>query len=886
CIGFFERGANAFADAFDQQTPEPVGDWLASADATIITQLLSCNNATNPDHYFKWQATREQAMQATDVAEVDGAPAYTGFTGVRGFEWTNDYYNHMNVYFSTNVVNVKVDGSYASMDVMWNWLRRPVAQGGGADALATFNHPGGNPHLSPFDGGAPTGDVLQAAKGGANWNDLAYVPDVDDKVAGIEVNGGDDIEWYIKALTRGWHLGPVAAEDEHQREWATSTDGKTLILTRGRSPQDYYFAFRNHRTVAIRHDLVNGAPGSQVQVPQIHYWADGTNVQSGTPLGSIIRAPGAHVLHVGFAGLPPGYKVALLSNRTNGQAAPEQLGVVDGTGAFSAMRGLTAPTSGEDWYFVAICPANEDNCGGNQNYSAVTAPIWFGPGSTQTAFDICVGDVCLSQLPVLGPLLLTALNEADNTLDTLAASCHANAGPLDPACAVPDTLAQVIQPGDSVPPVGGDSDKDGVADANDLCPGTGPNEPVDGSGCSHAQVGHDPATVLPAALADLLTSLTSLANPVAPGADGVWLRGDLHVHDDHSSDGSFARQTVGQGSPGTMSVGDQIAFAESQMLDFLPLNDHRTFDQHYDPQWKSSRLILITGEEANSRPHATVFGAVDMINQADNPSGVPEFRKLQQSIWDAHAQGAAWGTAHPDDGELENDGRTPNSFADATGPNLVEVWNRGTLISTKITYCENRWNAGYRFGIAGASDNHFKELWPVAGPGQPLTRVFARERTSAAIIEALRGGHTVISLNDRAPFVTLEGDFDNNPGYETVVGDEVRLAAGNSATLRVRVTNGVGTKVLVYRAPGKSAGAFKTFVPLLADQTFEFPVTADKDQDWYRVEVRGPGELDGADYGKTTDCGNNFPLGVTECRPQDSLDPDVPNQVRALTSPI
>ena len=52
----------------------------------------------------------------------------------------------------------------------------------------------------------------------------------------MEVNGGDDIEWYVKALTKGWHIGAVANEDEHQREWSTSADGKTLILTRGTTP--------------------------------------------------------------------------------------------------------------------------------------------------------------------------------------------------------------------------------------------------------------------------------------------------------------------------------------------------------------------------------------------------------------------------------------------------------------------------------------------------------------------------------------------------------------------------------------------------------------------------------------------------------------------------
>ena len=50
---------------------------------------------------------------ATDVSP-DGV--YDGFTAMRGFEWTNDYYNHLGVYFSRNVRNAKVDGNCQNAD--------------------------------------------------------------------------------------------------------------------------------------------------------------------------------------------------------------------------------------------------------------------------------------------------------------------------------------------------------------------------------------------------------------------------------------------------------------------------------------------------------------------------------------------------------------------------------------------------------------------------------------------------------------------------------------------------------------------------------------------------------------------------------------------------
>jgi hypothetical protein len=335
-----------------------------SADCLDLTRILDCSHINDADHYEKWPATLRQARAATTDT----------FTAVRGFEWTNDYFNHMNVYFSTNFVNVKIDGSYLSMDVFWNWLREPVARGGGADALVTFNHPGGNPALTPFDGSLPINSLLARFPGGANWNDVAYVPDVDERVAGIEVNGGDDIEWYVKALTKGWHLGPVAAEDEHQREWSTSADGKTLVLARGRTPQDYYYAFQHHRTIAIHDELVGGAPGTKAVVPSLDFSAD-----AGVPLGSTISGGGGHTLHFSASGLPAGSRVALISDTGGGQAAPIALDAADGSGSIAATHAVTAPSHGQDWYFAVVCPPEVgDRCGKvGEAYSAVTAPIWF-----------------------------------------------------------------------------------------------------------------------------------------------------------------------------------------------------------------------------------------------------------------------------------------------------------------------------------------------------------------------------------------------------------------------------------------------------------------------------------------------------------------------------
>jgi hypothetical protein len=336
----------------------PLADGLSD-----LLPPLNCSNVHRPDHYRKWEETLAQAAAATDES----------FTAMRGFEWTNDYSNHLGVYFSRNVVNAKIDLSYLDMGFFWSWLREPADRGGGDDALIVFNHPGSLPALSPFDGGLPHGELLQELKPG-NWDDLAYVPDVDDRVVGIEVNGGEDLEWYVRALTNGWHIGPVVAEDEHEREWSSTSDGKTLVLTRGRTPADYYAAFQRHRTVAIQAELIGGAPGERAIHPSISFYADGTHINdpAAVPLGSTITSEGEHTLHVEAGGLPPGSPVVLV--RRSG--APVDLGSAGPDGQIRAAHVVTAPDRGEDWWFAVVCPPGTEDCGTGRSYTVVTSAIW------------------------------------------------------------------------------------------------------------------------------------------------------------------------------------------------------------------------------------------------------------------------------------------------------------------------------------------------------------------------------------------------------------------------------------------------------------------------------------------------------------------------------
>lgn len=355
--------------------------------------------------------------------------------------------------------------------------------------------------------------------------------------------------------------------------------------------------------------------------------------------------------------------------------------------------------------------------------------------------------------------------------------------------------------------------------------------------------------------------------------NGIWLAGDLHVHTDHSYDGSFPRQQADDKAGGNVAVSDQIATAESRGLLFLPLTDHYTYSQHYDPLWESSRTLLIPGEEAGT-PHHTVHGAVDTMVQGDRVPDAPEYAHIQQTLWDTHAQNALFVVAHPD-GSFQDLDRNPTDFANLVGMDLVETWNKVQAPDNEIDYAENRWNAGFRFGVAGASDNHWRESWPVQGPGMPTTRVLAATLNERAVLSGLQRGRTTLSsgVGTGGPLLTLELDLGADGVVDAVGGDEAYAPAGSAARLRLRALHAPGTTVYLFKSPGRAAGPLQTYVPASDDETWALDVTVEDSPTWYRLEARGPGESAGTLPSVYTDPAANAPESDE-------------NQLRGMTAPV
>jgi hypothetical protein len=161
-----------------------------------------------------------------------------GFTFLRGFEWTNDQQNHLNVIGSLGWI--RRDESF-TMAPFWKWIAAapgplvsPVAPSlGGADGVGQFNHP--------------------ASKGPLNWDDYTYDAGAAARMATIEIRERS-LGWYWFALLRGWTVGPVMNADFHP--WAAS--GLLSNPTPGRGTDGSGF-YPGHRSLVVARDSSRAA---------------------------------------------------------------------------------------------------------------------------------------------------------------------------------------------------------------------------------------------------------------------------------------------------------------------------------------------------------------------------------------------------------------------------------------------------------------------------------------------------------------------------------------------------------------------------------------------------------------------------------------------------
>jgi hypothetical protein len=303
-------------------------------------------------------------------------------------------------------------------------------------------------------------------------------------------------------------------------------------------------------------------------------------------------------------------------------------------------------------------------------------------------------------------------------------------------------------------------------------------------------------------------------------ARGAWLAGDLHTHTVLSHDvwGGPGDDNTGFEDAYTLgwSPGEQIALAESRGLDFLAITDHNRVDAVHAPDYRSDRLVLLPGyEHSLSGGHSNVFmsdpaALGDVIRDADGSTGFPGDDGAARFLDAVHARGGIATLNHPFYGNSEQG----EQLAWGYGPEVsarfdaVEVWNIGWPARhdvlpfadsdnyLSLPWWEREILSRRRVGAVGGSDSHWRSSSTLNGPGQPTTWVYARERSPAGVMEAIRAGRTFIAAEPpgmAGPRLLLAARERGRGGRWAIPGDSVRPR--RPLDVRVRVHNGSGSRL-------------------------------------------------------------------------------------------
>jgi hypothetical protein len=342
------------------------------------------------------------------------------------------------------------------------------------------------------------------------------------------------------------------------------------------------------------------------------------------------------------------------------------------------------------------------------------------------------------------------------------------------------------------------------------------------------------ALILAAALA--LAGGPALA---ADLADGVWLKGDLHIHSRHSKDSS------------NNPIAKIVALAEAVGMDYLLVSDH---DNHVDgdvahhtwadPEYRSDRVLLLYGAEwTTHRGHGTAIAArpydhqrlYDVRDQRDVKIGA-----LKKQL------GIHLSANHP--GGSDNFGFSYDLV------DSVEVWNSAVWPrnANALMIWDDMLKSGRKLTGRGGSDSHhgypdtpalaveLSRQAPANNVGTPTTWVFAAVRTREAVVAALTNGRVSVSANPHAPRVEFQADLDQDGRMDVMMGDNAK-ATGRPVRFRVQLAGRTVPGAAYTVSVIKDGAKFASFPATGETPAAEFTDTpAAKGRTYYRVQVEGP----------------------------------------------
>lgn len=327
--------------------------------------------------------------------------------------------------------------------------------------------------------------------------------------------------------------------------------------------------------------------------------------------------------------------------------------------------------------------------------------------------------------------------------------------------------------------------------------------------------------------------------PVSSLTSGVWLKGDLHLHSRHSKESS------------NNPIAKIIAFSSSVGMDYLCITDH---DNHVDgdvanhtwadPEFKSDAVLLLYGAEwTTTRGHGNAFSArpydhqrlYDVRDQRDIVIGAVK-KQLGIHLSANHPSGKDhFGYSY----DMVESIEVWNSVIWSKNANAIMIWDDMLSSGRKLT------------GRGGSDAHHGTPETPAQATknsgqakanyvGTPTTWVFAAERTTQAVVDALTNGRVSVSANPYAPRVEFYADIDGDDKMDMMMGDNVR-PTGKAVKFRVQLTGNTVSDASYTVKVVKNGSPFDTLQIAGKMPVVEFTDTpATSGRTYYRVMVEGP----------------------------------------------
>jgi hypothetical protein len=324
-FGYLHAHTDVSLDAKLQGSPGPFAAFAHARDVAGL-DFLGLSDHGEFISTWPWNNEWDLLQEAVDAHNDDGS-----FVALRGFEYSNPLYGHLNVFNTSEFTS-----TFSSLTLrrFYKWLAAYP------EAASTFNHPGNVDWLN------------------LEFLHLEYAPEVGEQLVGIELLthnaeygdysvgyvAGDNLGYLDEALQAGWRIGGLSSQDNHQGDWGMRDDYRTGLLASSLTQKELVDALRYRRFYSTQdRNLVMSFRGN------------------GREMGASL--PGGETTFTVSLDDPDGEAFRTIELFVNG-ALLQSLEVA-GTGSWQFRVG---PQSARSYYYVVVTQADGDQ--------AMSAPIW------------------------------------------------------------------------------------------------------------------------------------------------------------------------------------------------------------------------------------------------------------------------------------------------------------------------------------------------------------------------------------------------------------------------------------------------------------------------------------------------------------------------------